>query len=121
MIALVKYERILLVLLVVTVMIGSWTSPAEAAQDKPLVSKMKKIVHLVNDQQWDQAIEEVDGLKKLYNKEKWKLQLLGDEAEYEQIDQELEKLTVAVKERDRTQAKIIMSTVRTLLKNIYSM
>lgn len=96
-------------------------SPVGVAKEKPLISKIERIEKLVEDGAWDRAATEADALKHLYQKEKWKLQLLGAETEYEQLDQELEKLSAAITSRDTTEASVILSAARAVLRNIYSM
>lgn len=118
----VKRQNVLFGLLAIVLVIGGgWSFSLETEKDRPLNAKIKEITHLINGDQWGQAMQETDVLRELYQKEKWKLQLLGDEMEYEQIDQELEKLPTAIHEQDGTQAKMILSTIRALLHNIYSM
>lgn len=117
----VKRKKRLCGLLIILLLTGGWLGVGEAAKSEPLYDKMKEVSQLINDEKWDSAAKEAAALKALYRKEKWKLQFLGDETEYQQIYLELEKLLAAVDEQDRTQAKIILSNIRAIVHNIYSM
>jgi hypothetical protein len=49
-----------------------------------------------------------------------KLQLLGDEEEYEEMSREIDKLEAAVQEKDKKQAKVSLATIQSILDEIYS-
>ncbi|RDW15931.1 DUF4363 family protein [Oceanobacillus chungangensis] len=70
---------------------------------------------------WKKIKEECYELKRLYGKNEWKLQLLGDEGEYEDLKNSIAKLITAIEEKDRTQARIELSTVKSFIKDIYSL
>lgn len=115
--ALVQHRYVVYALIVLVLGIPS----VGIAKEKPLISKIERIEKLVEERAWEHAASEADALKHLYQKEKWKLQLLGDEGEYEQLDQELEKLSAAIANRNSTEALVILSAARVVLQNIYSM
>ncbi|WP_245799369.1 DUF4363 family protein [Virgibacillus siamensis] len=88
--------------------------------EKAFFHEMQDINKTVEQKDWDQAKANVKKLSQLYKKEKWKLQLLGDEAEYEGINVELQVLKESVQAKDKTQTKVSLGTIRGHLKDIYS-
>jgi hypothetical protein len=89
--------------------------------DRPLIQKVTSIISYVEYDQWTLANQEVAKLRGMYKKEKWKLQLLGDEEEYEGLDRELDHLASAALDQDKTEAKKSLVHIRAILKAIYSM
>ena len=89
--------------------------------DRPLIQKVTSIISYVEYDQWTIANQEVAKLRGMYKKEKWKLQLLGDEEEYEGLDREFDHLASAAHDQDKTEAKKSLVHIRAILKAIYSM
>lgn len=83
-------------------------------------NKIEGINQLVDQADWKQTKESVKSLKKMYKDKRWTLQLLGDEAEYEGINVELEKLEESANAKDKTQVKVSLGTIRGRLYDIYS-
>ena len=57
----------------------------------------------------------------LYKTQEWKVQLLGDESEYETLQESIAHLTIAIEAQDSLQTKLELSTIKTLLQFIYSL
>ncbi|HEX6922691.1 MAG TPA: DUF4363 family protein [Bacillales bacterium] len=115
-------KRIVGGLIIALLIIGGWSSQAEAAKGgKAFYQQINKISELIDQGEWQKADKEMTALRKLYEKKLWKLQLIGDESEYEGLDDELEQLRGAIESRDKAEAKIQLSAVRTLVKHIYSL
>jgi len=70
---------------------------------------------------WQHANLQLKDMKNLYKKNNWKLQLLGDEAEYEGINEAISRLSAAIKSEDSKQALIELATIQAFLVEIYSM
>ncbi|AXI08838.1 DUF4363 family protein [Oceanobacillus sp. 143] len=70
---------------------------------------------------WKKAKEECFELKNLYHKNEWKLQLLGDEGEYEDLRNHIAILITAIEEEDRLNARIELATIKSFIKDIYSL
>lgn len=83
--------------------------------------KLSQIGHLARQEKWRQAAEVTSSLRQAYQKRKWKIQLLGDEGEYEGVDEELDKLAAAVASKNDTQTRLEIASVRSLFENIYSL
>lgn len=86
-----------------------------------LFTHVKTIENFIDNEDWDQLNQQVDQLNTLYEKNKWKLQLLGDEDEYESLTETIDRLIVAIDEQDKTQAKLELATVKSILKELYSL
>lgn len=70
---------------------------------------------------WQALQEEAAELKKLYKDQQWKLQLLGDEGEYEGLNMSINRLFIAIEEKDRTEAKLELANIQSLIADIYSL
>ena len=69
---------------------------------------------------WDTVQNRAKGLRNMYEKNKWKLQLLGDEGEYEGLNESINRIIAAIMEEDATNVRIEIATARTIIKDIYS-
>lgn len=56
-----------------------------------------------------------------YKDNYWKLQLFGDEEEYEGIHESINRLAVAIKRKEVTQALFEIASMKSFLTDIYSM
>ncbi|WP_188456908.1 DUF4363 family protein [Virgibacillus oceani] len=88
--------------------------------EKEFYKKIDDINQSVEQADWEQSKRKIKALKEMYKEGKWKLQLLGDEAEYEGINVEMEKLKEAADAKDKTQIKVGLGTIRGHLHDIYS-
>lgn len=77
--------------------------------------------HSLNQEDWEQLKSQVNELNTLYEENKWKLQLLGDEGEYEGLNESINRLFAAINTEDLTQAKVELATIRSILEEIYSL
>lgn len=64
--------------------------------------------------------QQVEGLLKAYEDNEWKIQLIGDEGEYEKLHESINRLIVSNEENDITGLKLELSTIKTILEDIYS-
>jgi hypothetical protein len=110
-----------MLLLAAILITGGWSSMSIEPKTNNIFDKIDEINMSIRQLDWERVNEEADTLKVLYAKEKWKLQLLGDEREYEQVENEIFRFKEAAEEKDKSQSKIILSSIRTTLKNIYSL
>lgn len=86
---------------------------------KPLYQKSEEIISLVNQLQWEKAKEEVRVIEDLYQKDEWKFQLLGDESEYDGLNQEISQLKVSIQEEDKMEAKSSLVIIQDYIRAIY--
>lgn len=84
-------------------------------------NNIKAIEHALKKPDWNQIESLGDDLKKLYNQSEWKIQLLGDEDEYEGLQESINQLIAAIEEKEIPEIKLELATVKTFLDNIYSM
>ncbi|MBA4495421.1 DUF4363 family protein [Paenactinomyces guangxiensis] len=108
-------KSILYCLLLSIFLLGAWAPQTVQIKEEPLLKKIAQIESFIDQQRWDQAQTEVNRLEHLYKKEKWKLQLFGDQMKYERIRQEMAQLKIALEEKDQTEAKIKLATIRSIL------
>ncbi len=84
-------------------------------------NQIDELQYSLNHSEWEQLTSGTKELKSLYGGKKWILQLLGDEEEYEGLHESINQLAAAIKEKDKTQTRVSLASIRTLLQNIYTM
>lgn len=75
----------------------------------------------LDQEDWQHVKKQADELIEVYNDHKWKVQLLGDEGEYEGLVESMHRFIVAIDDEALIEAKLELSTIKTLIKDIYSM
>lgn len=83
--------------------------------------QINEIEIALENSDWDETLSEAENLKEMYKKQKWKLQLLGDENEYEGLNESIHKLISAIKLQDLVSIKMELITIQTNIENIYSL
>ncbi|WP_047986029.1 DUF4363 family protein [Ornithinibacillus californiensis] len=84
-------------------------------------NKIEDIEQVVKEEDWKSTDAYLNEFQSYYEKNIWKLQLLGDENEYEGLHESLERLIASINEQDTTQSLIELATIRAYLEEIYSM
>ncbi|MFD1386477.1 DUF4363 family protein [Oceanobacillus oncorhynchi subsp. oncorhynchi] len=75
----------------------------------------------LNEPKWDEITTQAEELKNIFKNHKWKIQLIGDEDEYEGLHESINNLIAAAKENDSTSTRLELATVRSFLEDIYSL
>lgn len=75
----------------------------------------------LNQPNWEKLSSKANEIKELYKKSKWKIQLIGDEGEYEGLDESINNLIASIKEKDTTNTRMELATIRTIIEDIYSL
>lgn len=70
---------------------------------------------------WDALGHQLDQLMNAYKKNEWKIQLIGDEGEYERLHESINRLITAVAAKEANEAKIELATIKTIVEDIYSL
>lgn len=83
--------------------------------------QIKEIESRVEAEDWDDVVVKAEELKELYKQDKWKLQLLGDEDEYEGLYEAINKLITAGKGKDEANVRMELSGIHTRIEDIYSL
>ncbi|MGP4108740.1 DUF4363 family protein [Virgibacillus sp. L01] len=91
----------------------------ETIQNLPISQKATEIENLINQAKWDKAVHEADLIQGLYKDNEWKYQLYGDETEYNNLNEEIRKLKVSLKERDKTEAKLNIVMIENCIESLY--
>ena len=108
----------IIIFLIITIFIGGCAEPIGGDY---FFDKVKSLEVAISKEDWQSANVQLKDLKKLYKKNDWKLQLLGDESEYEGINEAISRLSAAIKSEDTKQALLELATIRAYLEEIYSM
>ncbi|MCJ0932471.1 DUF4363 family protein [Virgibacillus halodenitrificans] len=86
-----------------------------------LLNNIKTLEMALDQKDWESAEEHTDELQRLYKGNRWKIQLLGDEGEYEKLYEGIQRLKVTIREEANPESKIELATVKSLIKDIYSL
>jgi len=70
---------------------------------------------------WDALKYQLNELMKAYKKNDWKIQLIGDEGEYERLHESINRLLTAVDAKEKNEARIELATLKTIVDDIYSL
>lgn len=79
------------------------------------------IEQALNENDWEKAKSNGDRLLESYSSNKWKLQMIGDEGEYEDLYESINKLRAAIEEKNLTLTKMELASIQSILKEIYSL
>lgn len=109
----------LLILLILLIILLSGC--AHTFGGDPFFSKIDQLEKSLNQSEWDELKLHANQLKAIYDKHKWKLQLLGDEGEYERLNESIQKMIAVIKEKDPASVRLELATSKALLKDIYSL
>lgn len=82
---------------------------------------MDQLEETLDQQDWEKIKVQANELKDIYEDNKWKLQLLGDEGEYELLNETIQRMIAIVKAEDITNFRIELATARSLVADIYSL
>ncbi|WP_176330350.1 DUF4363 family protein [Oceanobacillus rekensis] len=82
---------------------------------------MDELEQALDQPEWEEISLQANELKSIYEDNKWKIQLLGDEGEYEGLNESINKMIAAAKEEDTTNVRMELATARSLIKDIYSL
>lgn len=88
---------------------------------KAFFEHIDKLENGLDQPQWEELAIQANELKEMYEKDKWKIQLLGDEGEYESLNESLNNLLATIKEEDTLTTRMELATILTLFEDIYSL
>ena len=111
-------KKSIIIFLIFIMFIGGCTQPIGGDY---FFDKVQSLEEVLSKEEWKSANSQLKDLKELYKKNDWKLQLLGDESEYEGIDESISRLSAAIKSKDSKQAQLELATIKAYFKEIYSM
>jgi len=83
--------------------------------------KIANLEQALNTEDWDLAKKQMDDLISYYDHNLWKVQLVGGEAEYKDLYETISRLRILIEEKDRTDSRMELETVKTLVEHIYSL
>src|SRR5699024_632820 len=94
---------------------------AQASGKEPLLNHMGHLENASANPKWQQITQQANEPQTIYKDNKCKLQLRGDEGEYEGLKESINKIIAAAKEKDTTNRRLEMATARSLILDIYSL
>lgn len=109
------------VIMGIVLLIGADFAGKNGAESNELLFQIEAIESSVENETWTLAEEQSKELVNVYDRQKWKLQLIGDEEEYEELIQNINMLKAVISERDATQSKMLISRIRSIVDTIYSL
>ncbi|WP_185971033.1 DUF4363 family protein [Alkalicoccobacillus porphyridii] len=84
-------------------------------------NQMDQLEEALDRSDWDQIERHAYKFNEIYKTNKWKLQLIGDEGEYEGLNESIQKMIAGVKEEDITNVRLELASARSLIADIYSL
>jgi hypothetical protein len=94
---------------------------AMAIPKDPVILKVQAIQKQIGSEQWEGIENSVKELKVVFQKNKWKYQLLGDEQEFEGVGRRIDTLFVAVAEKDTLESRLIIAEIMSIIQEIYTL
>lgn len=83
--------------------------------------KINLIEKALNATDWEKLNLLGNELDQLYHVNQWKIQLMGDEDEYESLQESINQLLVTIEEQDITETKLIVASINTMIEDIFSL
>ncbi|HET7629630.1 MAG TPA: DUF4363 family protein [Bacillales bacterium] len=111
------------VICTVVMLLGGWSFAGSHDEDSgktSLQSQVDSVRQSIEQKNWRRAAHGAHELRQMYDQKEWKLQLLGDESEYEGLQQDIARLQAAVKARDKANAFTELADIEVMISNIYS-
>ncbi|WP_332631588.1 DUF4363 family protein [Halalkalibacter flavus] len=90
-------------------------------KDELLFIKISELQHLIEKEEWDNALENIREFENTYSKRKWKVQLLAALDDYKDIELEVELLKENVKDEDQVESLIRLRQIHYRMNFIYNM
>lgn len=112
-------RKMLAVIVLSVFVLGAWTPFNGKKQEMDQV--LNQVISNVDKNNWSQAQSEARHFTDVYQNHKWVLQLMGDEKEYEAINQSMNKLQAAIKTKNKTQSNVEVATIKSLLNEIFGL
>ncbi|MFD2759614.1 DUF4363 family protein [Lentibacillus juripiscarius] len=91
----------------------------ETIQDLPITQSATEINSLISQSQWTKAQQKSKQVQNIYESNKWKYQLMGDETEYNKLDEAIAKLQVSIKTKDKAEVKRTIATIEHYVQSLY--
>ncbi len=101
---------------------GILTIPAEAQpfpSEQQFYKSIEQVDVYIQISQWNNARTAVNQLERTFNRHRWKLQLLGDEGEIEDVHQSIVRIKAAVEDGDRSAARMELALLKQSIQYIY--
>jgi len=94
---------------------GSVTGGKEFRQE------INNVEQYLLDEDWDTLSVQAEHLQQTYQKHEWKVQLIGDEGEYERLHESINRFKASVEAKEANNARIELATIKSILEDIYSL
>lgn len=111
------FKRSIVYMIVLIVLTGCSAQTGE----KDLMSTIEKIEQGIKEKDVLELKVQANKVKELYKKNDWKIHLIGDEGEYERLNESINRLIAAIEAEELTDAKIELATLKTIVHDIYSL
>lgn len=94
---------------------------ADTAGRDLFFNHVNRIEEALDQPDWEQIELQANVLEDAYQNNKWKLQLIGDEGEYEGLYNSIQRMIAAIEEEDITNVKMELATIKSFIADIYSL
>ncbi|MRG86310.1 DUF4363 family protein [Salinibacillus xinjiangensis] len=110
-------RHIVFAVLLITILAGCAAN--EEAKNK-IEDKLEQVEAATKISDWTQAEENVKSAKKEYQKELWKMQLLGDQTSYDNLKLAIDQLKAAVKTQNKNEISSQIAKSKSYLSEIFN-
>lgn len=110
-------KRFFILILILSILSGC----SDTLKGENFLKYTNQIDYSITEGKWVETKTLTLKLKELYKNDKWKLQLLGDEGEYEGLYRSINSLIVACEESDSTNAKLELADIESYIEDIFSL
>lgn len=101
-------------------MISTLTGCSNLTGEKEFRESLSKVEEPLHAGNWDEGKKHANELLDMYKTNKWRLQMIGAEDEYEQLHESINRLRTAIDEKNLLQAKLEMATIYGIFEEMYS-
>ncbi|BAB05688.1 DUF4363 family protein [Halalkalibacterium halodurans] len=116
-----KYVYIVTAALLLTLLSGCNVGDLfKTKNDELLFDQVMELQQQIEHQKWEEALANIENFEAHYANQKWKMQLLGELEDYQDIELEIERLKVNVQEQDEYECMLGLKQIQYRLAVIYT-
>jgi hypothetical protein len=106
--------------LILTLIAGCHTGEImKTEKDQVLFDYIGHMQQQVENHEWQEVLINMESFKKEYDKRKWKIQMLGELEDYQDIELEVEKFIISARDNDEIECQLGLKQIEYRLSVIY--
>ncbi|UCZ52596.1 DUF4363 family protein [Bacillus shivajii] len=118
----VKLRSLCMLLLFLSFISGCDNTAQYLKTDKDdwLFNKISEVNQTVENEDWEKALQTIDEFEENYEQRKWKMQLLGESDDAEELEVEMRMFKEHVKDEDKVESKKSLQHIHYRLFELYN-